>query len=103
MLLRGLADGLHPRAGQGFHLGGGAGGVHQHLQVVVTVGAVGRAAHGPDAADRARTESVGAHVRPDETPRMSAVSPAEGPETAAERTDPWSSITAAAQKESAAC
>ena len=32
-----------------------------------------------------------------------ALTPAEGPETAAERTDPWSSITAAAQKESAAC
>ncbi|WP_424446829.1 L-aspartate oxidase [Microbacterium sp. CH-015] len=55
------------------------------------------------AAALARTDSVGAHVRRDETPRIRALTPAEGPETAAERTDPWSSITAAAQKESAAC
>ncbi|MCG7414573.1 L-aspartate oxidase, partial [Microbacterium aurum] len=55
------------------------------------------------AAALARTDSVGAHVRRDENPRIRALTPAEGPETAAERTDPWSSITAAAQKESAAC
>lgn len=55
------------------------------------------------AAARARTESVGAHVRRDETPRMRAVSPAEHPEPAAERTDPWSFVAPALQKESAAC
>jgi len=55
------------------------------------------------AAARARTESVGAHVRRDETPRTRAVSPAEHPEPAAERTDPWSFVAAALQKESAAC
>ncbi len=55
------------------------------------------------AAARARTESVGAHVRRDDTPRMRAVSPAEHPEPAAERTDPWSFVAPALQKESAAC